>query len=119
MMKIKIYDGTQPDAHLCESCAASVIRLEGSRKITLCREMPYTFPIVRGRVTQCSSYHPITAARAMNEYQANAWYLDRDEDGSLVWSTPAERENPFKSASGRKRRRNPSRTNAINPETVQ
>lgn len=119
-MKIKIYDGTQPDSHLCKSCIASVVRTENSREVTICRELPMSHSLVRGRVTQCSSYQSISAAVAMRDYQANAWHLDKDEDGSLVWSTPADRD-PFGNRRRVRvsRRRNLSKSLADPGPTVQ
>lgn len=117
-MKIKIYDGTQPDAHLCRSCIASAIRIENSREVTVCRELPASANVIRGRVTKCSLYQSTAAYTVMRDFQANAWHLDRDEDGNLAWNTPADREGPYRSRRLH-HRRNPSRT-AANPDpTVQ
>ena len=93
-MKIKILHGTQPDRHLCTSCCAAIVRQEGNREVTVCREMPGQHPYVHGRVTQCSAYVSTDDHRAMAQYRGQAWHLDMDEDGNPCWKSPEERKNP-------------------------
>jgi len=92
-VKIKIYDGTQPDAHLCKSCVASVVRTEAGKEVTICRELAGPVCQIRGRVTSCSSYQSIAAHASLVEFQGLAWQLDRDEEGQLCWNTPADRNS--------------------------
>jgi len=114
-MKIKIYDGTLPDAHLCKSCMAAMIRSENSKEVTLCQDLPSPNAVIRGRVTRCSGYQSRVAYMAMAEFRANAWHLDKDEDGNLAWSIPADRSDSPVRLARRRRKNSLVRTIASNP----
>lgn len=104
---IKVYGGTQPDKHLCRDCAASIIRKEKGQEVTVCREMPGQHPHITGKVTECSSFTSITHGRTMSQLQGQAWHLDMGDEGEVLWTTPADRQNPPVRLMRLRRRANP------------
>ena len=87
-MRIKVLNGTATDnGHLCDSCQASVRRVEGNREMYYCHDFSKR---IHARVTECSGYSHRNEQPA-RRFRETAWMLDRDVDGvSLVWTTPTD-----------------------------
>jgi len=114
-MKTKVYDGNTPDQHLCQTCAASIVRTERGIDITICQEMPGQHPYITGKVTSCTAYTNRKDTHRAKEFRAEAWHLDKDEDGNLVWRTPADRNSNLIRI---RRVRNPVRAVPSDPSPV-
>jgi hypothetical protein len=89
-MKIKVYDGTKQDRHLCPTCKHSHI-IKGQRDheaITRCRADLYgsegVEPItIKFRVAECNHYQE-QDDKQLNELQNKATYMYRLASGKWV-----------------------------------
>lgn len=86
MFKI-IGGGTRPDVHMCNRCAAAMVTkgpTESSDK-TFCT---FTRSYAAQLVTSCNKYRSVDESEATGRFSSQAYTLDRDYDGKMLWYNP-------------------------------